>query len=146
MTNNRNKSATVFLITINSILSLYFLILSLFSLNWRMVHDSRILFYIGYLIDKFGAIPYKDIFDMNMPGSYWINALSGCVFGFTDRGFQKSNLLILLTTVLLIYFWLRSFNQISAWTGSLFFGIFFCILYSLPNIFIQLISCKDFSY
>lgn len=62
---------------------------------------------------------------MNMPGAHWFNALIGTVFGFSDRGFQRANLLILLITMVLIFMWLRSFSNLTAITGSLLVGVFF---------------------
>lgn len=120
-----NKPAYLLTIILNSLLSILLIIEAYFSLGWRMVHDSPILYYMGYLVARFGAIPYKDFFDMNMPGAHWINALSGIIFGFSDRGFQTANLLILLSILILIFLWLRSFNYLAAWTGSIIFGLFF---------------------
>lgn len=95
------------------------------SLQWRMVHDSPILYYMGFLIDNFHAVPYRDFFDMNMPGAHWLNALIGSIFGFTDSGFQKANILILVTTLALAFIWLRSFGLNPAWASANIFGLSF---------------------
>ena len=113
------------LILVNFLLTFLLFIEIYISLHWRMVHDSPILYYMGYLVAHFGAIPYRDFFDMNMPGAHWINALAGSIFGFTDRGFQIANVMILISLLILIYVWLRSFSKISAWAGSIIFGLFF---------------------
>jgi len=106
-------------------LTLLFLVEAYFSLSWRMVHDSPLLYYMGYLVSQFGAVPYRDFFDMNMPGAHWINALLGSIFGFSDAGFQRANLIILLGTMGLIFLWLRTFSIWSGLTGSILFGVFF---------------------
>lgn len=95
------------------------------SLDWRMVHDSPILYYMGYLVSHFGAVPYRDFFDMNMPGAHWLNALIGSLFGFNDAGFQRANLSILLITMGLIFYWLRSFGFWPGMAGSILFGVSF---------------------
>ena len=45
------------------------------SLQWRMVHDSPIMMYLTFLIDHEHYVPYRDFFDMNMPGTYLVNLL-----------------------------------------------------------------------
>ncbi len=121
----RQKTARWIPIIINTFLSLFFIIEAYFSLQWRMVHDSPILFYMGYLISQYGAMPFRDFFDMNMPGAHWFNALSGSILGFNDLGFQLANLLVLLITLALIFWWLHSFGIMTAWSGVVLFGIFF---------------------
>jgi hypothetical protein len=45
-----------------------------FSLRWPMVNDAPILNYIGWRITQ-GDVPYRDMFDVNMPGAYLFHAL-----------------------------------------------------------------------
>jgi hypothetical protein len=110
-------------ITVNSFLTIFFVAESYLSLQWRMLHDSPILFYMGWLIRKFGDIPYRDFFDMNMPGAHWINSLLGTLFGFSDTGFRRADLTVLATTLILIFIWLRSFGKLQAWFASVVFGL-----------------------
>ena len=42
------------------------------TLNWQLSGDSPIMHYIAWLISQ-GQVPYRDIFDMNMPGTYLIH-------------------------------------------------------------------------
>ncbi len=44
------------------------------SLSWRYVHDSPLMIYAGFLISH-GTVPYRDLFDMNMPGTYFVMLL-----------------------------------------------------------------------
>jgi hypothetical protein len=39
--------------------------------KWQLVHDSPLMHYVVFLMDH-GFAPYRDIVDMNMPGSYII--------------------------------------------------------------------------
>lgn len=116
---------SVFPLLINSILSLFLMGEAYLSLQWRMVHDSPILYYMGFLVKNLKAVPYRDFFDMNMPGAHWLNAIVGSIFGFTDHGLQKANVLILIFTLCLIFLWLRSFGTTTAWTAANIFGILF---------------------
>ncbi len=40
------------------------------SLAWPVVHDLRILLYEGYLVFDQGRVPYRDLFDVNPPGTF----------------------------------------------------------------------------
>ncbi|MBX6379653.1 MAG: glycosyltransferase family 39 protein [Thermoflavifilum aggregans] len=46
-----------------------------------------------------GAIPYKEIFDMNMPGTYWIHMATLQLFGESNLGFRIVDLLFLCITL-----------------------------------------------
>jgi len=117
------KASSRVLGAINSLLSLFLIAEAYLSLQWRIVHDGPILFYMGWLIRKFGYIPFRDFFDMNMPGAHWISALLGAVFGFSDPGYRRADLFILAITLLLIFLWLRSFGYLPAWSAAVVFGL-----------------------
>ena len=42
------------------------------SLGWPLIHDAPLMHYIAWLISE-GAVPYRDAFDMNLPGVYLIH-------------------------------------------------------------------------
>src|SRR5512134_1571448 len=42
------------------------------SRSWPLVHDAPLMHYIAWLIGQ-GAVPYRDTFDMNMPGAYLVH-------------------------------------------------------------------------
>jgi len=42
------------------------------SLGWPLIHDAPLMHYIAWLISE-GAVPYRDAFDMNVPGVYLIH-------------------------------------------------------------------------
>ncbi len=42
------------------------------SLEWPLVHDAPLMHYIAWRIGE-GAVPYRDLFDMNFPGIYLIH-------------------------------------------------------------------------
>jgi hypothetical protein len=53
--------------------------------RWPFVHDAPLLHYIVFLMSK-GFVPYRDIIDMNMPGTYLLESLGMHVFGGGARG------------------------------------------------------------
>jgi hypothetical protein len=56
------------------------LLLLVFALRWPLEHDLPIFLYQGYLIHELGAVPYRDFFEVNAPGtmlaSHWIHWLT----------------------------------------------------------------------
>jgi hypothetical protein len=42
------------------------------SLGWPLIHDASLFHYIGWLVGQ-GLVPYRDIFDMNLPGIYLVH-------------------------------------------------------------------------
>jgi Dolichyl-phosphate-mannose-protein mannosyltransferase len=42
------------------------------SRSWPLIHDAPLMHYIAWLIDQ-GGVPYRDVFDMNLPGAYLLH-------------------------------------------------------------------------
>ncbi|HWN90271.1 MAG TPA: glycosyltransferase family 39 protein, partial [Verrucomicrobiae bacterium] len=42
------------------------------SLGWPLIHDAPLMHYVAWLITQ-GAVPYRDVFDMNLPGVYLVH-------------------------------------------------------------------------
>jgi hypothetical protein len=42
------------------------------SRGWPLIHDPPLMHYIAWLIDR-GSVPYRDTFDMNLPGAYLLH-------------------------------------------------------------------------
>jgi hypothetical protein len=95
------------------------------SLRWRFQQDSPILLYIGWLIERLGYVPYRDIFDMNLPGSYALYALIGKISGYTDFGVRCVDLGILAAEMLLTYLWMKKLGTGVALCGSALWGLFY---------------------
>jgi hypothetical protein len=96
-----------------------------FAFNWRYYHDAPIFFYIGLLIDKFGLIPYRDIFEYNMPGTYFACLLVGRLTGFSVLGVRILDYILLVVIIFLGWLWMR---KLSGWAG-LFGGIAWGLAY-----------------
>lgn len=95
------------------------------SLPWRFQHDSPIMFYIAFLMDHFGYVPYREIFDMNMPGSYFVYYLIGKLFGYTDIGIRCADLLILTALLIVNWLWMGKISKRVAWFGSVLWGLLY---------------------
>jgi len=80
------------------------LVAALASLSWRMVHDTPIVLYLSNMVVNQGAVPYRDFFDMNLPGSYLVYGLLIKVLGVSDFAVHFSNMLFLIVIGLLLVF------------------------------------------
>src|ERR1041384_5050785 len=91
-------------------LSIFLVLMGILSLSWRFQHDSPIMFYIAFLIDRFGYVPYRAIFDMNMPGTYFAYFIIGKLFGYSDLGVRYADLLILIAMLIVNWLWMRKIS------------------------------------
>lgn len=57
------------------------------SLSWRLMHDAPLMHYIAVQM-LHGAVPYRDIVDMNMPGAYWLHESLIAAFGTGDTAWR----------------------------------------------------------
>jgi len=94
------------------------------SLNWRYEHDSPLMVYTGWLIEQ-GMVPYRDFFDMNLPGTYFVMWAMGTVFGWNDLGFRIFDLLCLASIGFSTYLWMRRIGKLSAFTAAAAFSIWY---------------------
>jgi hypothetical protein len=97
--------------------------MALLSLRWRVTHDAPIMLYMAYLVDHGHAVPYRDFFDMNLPGSYWLYALLGRVSGYGDFGLRVADLVCLGGLSWTTFAWLRRIGWQPAWASAVLFGL-----------------------
>ena len=57
------------------------------SWRWPLVGDASLIHYIAFLIER-GWAPYRDLGDMNMPGSFLIELAAMHVFGYGDLAWR----------------------------------------------------------
>ena len=105
------------------------------SLQWRIQHDTSILLYITWLMDRFGSVPYRDIFDINMPGTYLFYYLIGKLSGYTDLGVRCVDLAMLAGILFMSWQWMKKFGRHVALCGSILWGL--CYLSLGPNSSLQ---------
>ncbi len=67
------------------------------SIRWPLIHDAPIMHYIAWRVAH-GAVPYRDILDMNLPGVYVIHMLVLTLFGDSDLGWRLFDLFWLAIT------------------------------------------------
>jgi hypothetical protein len=96
------------------------------SLHWRYVRDSPLMIYTGFLVAG-GAVPYRDFFDMNMPGTYFIMWAFGRVFGWNDLGFRIFDLLCLASISASTFLWMRPTGRLPAFAASVAFPLWYLL-------------------
>jgi len=76
------------------------------SRTWPLIHDAPLMHYIAWRIQH-GAVPYRDVFDMNAPGPYLIHLLLLGTLGGGDLAWRIFDLgwLALTCWVLALYAW-----------------------------------------
>ncbi len=94
------------------------------SLHWRYWLDSPLMAYAGYLVSH-GAVPYRDFFDINMPGTYAAMSLMGTLFGWDDLGFRIFDLFCLAGLSLATYVWLRPAGRAPALAAATAFALWY---------------------
>jgi hypothetical protein len=83
----RNGSARLFRVALAASLSVSALLFFVWSWRWPLVGDASLIHNIGWLIGR-GWAPYREIGDMNMPGSYLIEIAAMHVFGMGDLAWR----------------------------------------------------------
>ncbi|HEX9201648.1 MAG TPA: hypothetical protein VF865_18970, partial [Acidobacteriaceae bacterium] len=109
-------------LTVSLILSalLYFA----WSWRWPLVGDASLIHYIGFLIER-GWAPYRDLGDMNMPGSFLIEIAAMHLFGMGDLAWRFFDFSLLLAASVSFFLIARtqspgapSMTASSSWVGS----------------------------
>jgi hypothetical protein len=93
------------------------------SLNWPIAHDEAPLFYEAFLMRTESLMPYRDIFDFQMPGSYAAYYVIGRLAGFDDFRIRILDLAILATILVVTFFSMRRFGKPSALAAGILFGL-----------------------
>lgn len=94
-----------------------------FSLQWPIAHDEAPLFYEAFLMQTEGRIPYRDIFDFQMPGSYLAYYLLGSLSSFNAFRIRILDILLLAGLIFITYRVMRRFGKTSAFAAGILFGL-----------------------
>ncbi len=114
-----------FVVIILAPLSSLLIIIALLSLRWHMVHDAPIFMYFAYLIDYFNYVPYRDLFDVNLPGTYLIYRVVGRLFGYSDLAFRCFDLLYLSAILTMTWLCMKKISWQIAWCSVVLFGLLY---------------------
>jgi hypothetical protein len=65
-----------------ALLAAFLIIQAGYSTQWPIAHDEAPLFYEAFLMRADGLVPYRDLFDFQMPGSFAAYSILGVLSGF----------------------------------------------------------------
>jgi hypothetical protein len=91
------------------------------SLGWPLIHDAPLMHYIAWRIGE-GASPYRDLFDMNFPGTYLLHLGVLRALGASDTAWRLFDLAWLAATSLAIGAFARPWGGVAAAGGALVFA------------------------
>ena len=100
----------------------------IFTIHWPWMWDTQVMHYLVYLLQH-GKVAYRDIYDINMPGSYLTERWAINIFGGGDLGwrFYEFTLLGSMTAAACIV------AMPVDWLAGLFAGMTFSILHGIDG-------------
>jgi hypothetical protein len=90
------------------------------SRGWPLVHDAPLMHYVARRLAE-GAVPYRDLFDMNFPAVYLAHRVALAALGPGDLAFRAFDLGILAVTAAGLVAGLRTLGP---WGGEAAAGLF----------------------
>jgi len=93
------------------------------SLAWPLIHDVALMHYVAWRIAE-GAVPYRDLFDMNQPGTYLIHLAVLRTLGAGDLAWRAVDLAWLTATACAIAAFAAPWGALAAGAGALVFATY----------------------
>lgn len=105
------------------LLTALLLVEAAFSLAWPIAHDQAPLLYQAFLMRTQGRLPYRDLFDFQMPGAYAAFYILGLLSRFDPLRIRLLDLTLLAALLGLTYSFMRGFGRKPALTAVTLFGL-----------------------
>ena len=94
------------------------------SRAWPLIHDAPLMHYVAWLVDQ-GAVPYRDVFDMNLPGVYLLHLTVLRVGGAGDGAWRLFDLGWLAAVGALLWAYCRPMSDaVAAGAAAVLFGLY----------------------
>jgi hypothetical protein len=93
------------------------------SLPWPLVHDAPIMHYLAWRISE-GAVPYRDLFDMNFPGVYLFHLAIVRLLGPGDAAWRGVDLAITVLAAAAVAALAAPWGRAAALGGASFFAAY----------------------
>jgi hypothetical protein len=95
---------------------------AILSRHWPLVGDAQVIHYVSFLMDH-GFAPYRQIFDMNMPGAYLSEHVALSIFGSSDFGWRVYDLLLGIITALGMMTIARPYDWLAGFAAAVIFAL-----------------------
>jgi hypothetical protein len=93
------------------------------SLPWPLIHDVALMHYVAWRIAD-GAVPYRDLFDMNQPGTYLLHRAVLSTLGAGDLAWRMVDLAWLAATAGVIAALAAPWGRLAAGAGATVFATY----------------------
>jgi hypothetical protein len=93
------------------------------SLGWPLIHDAPIMHYIAWRIAE-GAVPYRDLFDMNVAGVYLVHLAVVTLLGTGDAAWRAFDLGVTALAAVAIGALAAPWGRVAAMGGASFFAAY----------------------
>lgn len=95
------------------------------SLAWRMGTDSPLLHYVAFLINEHDFVPYRDVFETSMPGTFLFHLAIVKLVGYSEAAFRVVDIAFVLLAMFLAWLTVRQINTLAAAAGALGFALLY---------------------
>jgi hypothetical protein len=93
------------------------------SMKWPLVHDAPLMHYAAWRISE-GAVPYRDVFDMNFPGVYLVHLFVVRVLGTGDLAWRVFDLAWLGAGALAMAAFAARWGRVAAAAATVLFALY----------------------
>lgn len=111
-----------------SMLAIFILLLllqALATLDWRMEHDTPLVHYGAFLMDRYHLVPYRDFWETSLPGIYVFHYIIGKLFGYGDFAFRCVDLVLLCALLVTTFVFMSRFGRLAAAWAAVLFGLLY---------------------
>ncbi|MCP5141380.1 MAG: hypothetical protein H6980_03365 [Gammaproteobacteria bacterium] len=96
-----------------------------FSLDWRMQHDTPLMYYAALLMDEYGRAPYRDFFETSFVGTFLLHLAVVKLVGYSNTAFLGLNVLHVLAVALAGALLMRPFGIRAAIAAPAIFALLY---------------------
>jgi hypothetical protein len=125
---HRLSLASLVRIALATSLSLCAALYFLWSWHWPLVGDASLIHYIALLIER-GWSPYRDLGDMNMPGSYLVEMAAMRVIGMGDLAWRLFDFSLMVAAAAAFVVIARRKSVAASWLAALFSASLFTLVH-----------------
>jgi len=120
---NKQLSEKVYFLLLGLVL-VFIAFIRIRLIDFPLERDEGEYAYMGQLMLD-GIPPYKFAYNMKLPGTYGMYALFMGLFGETTRGIHTGFIILNITTILILFFFVRKlFNSSTALISSAAYGVY----------------------
>lgn len=121
---NRHHLTGIVALLLTCLLSVFFLLFAAASLHWPWTNDAQVFHYAVFLMGR-GLAPYRQIVDINFPGSYLSEWIGMHLSADTDLSYRLYDLILLLIFTGAAVLIARPYH----WFAGIFAGALFALIH-----------------